>query len=177
MKKLPFISLAITVLALLPGLAQATQWQQIQALDQTVSLSVPSELSPMSAEYRALKFPYADESLAVYANESGSVSLAIKQHELPPGMDLDDLEPLLQVMLDTFKHVSPKGQILTLNGRPAIRLDFIINALDTDIQNRILVIPVAKTKMVMVNFNVVKAQQAQWQALGEQIILSIKVAN
>lgn len=92
----------------------------------------------MTPEETALKFPSANRPQQVYANDRGTVAIAITLSEVP--LTPEQLPELQQVMESSLEQAQPELQwidrgFVEINGTQWLKLESITPALDTDIRN------------------------------------------
>lgn len=138
--------------------------------DGRLKISIPAEFSLMSEEMRNIKYPNYNPPTEVYTNEATTVNLALKA--LP--VHSKTLIQLKEDFEKGFSNLNPEVKIITINGIEALKVSFVSKAIDTDIYNRMVIIPLLDGKTyAMFNFNMTKKEFPQWGNVCEEIIQSV----
>jgi hypothetical protein len=111
---------------------------RISLANNQISFLLPVGFTLMTPEEIALKFPNANRPQQVYANDRGTVAIAVTLSEVP--LTPEQLPELQQVMESSLEQAQPELQwiergFVEINGTQWLKLESITPALDTDIRN------------------------------------------
>jgi hypothetical protein len=167
----------VAILACLHAQAQEPALERKSLLGGKVSLLVPSEFKPLSAEMLIKKYPNANRPGVVYSNERISINIALDHtvHHLPA----DKLGAALESIRTTFKNQYPsaewfRSEIRPINGRTFLLVEVRTPSADVEVRN-IIVGTSLDDRLLMISFNVVKTLEKEWLPIGNRIIESITV--
>lgn len=146
-------------------------------LNGKVSLSLPENFWLMPKHLLQAKYPAASRPTEVYSNKSGTVSTAVNQTN--NAIKLDQLPQLLPVFNKQFSNLYPtikwsKKEVVKINDRDFIVLEFETPAIDTPIYN-LMAVSSLEGRMLMVSFNCPIRMKVEWQEKAKKIINSIKI--
>ncbi|NJN87521.1 MAG: hypothetical protein HC881_15950 [Leptolyngbyaceae cyanobacterium SL_7_1] len=133
----------------------ATGAERVYLADNRVSFLPPTGFTPLTPEEIELKFPNANRPQQVYANDRGTVAVAITLSEV--SLTPEQLPELQQVMESSLEQAQPELQwiergLVEINGTRWLKLESITPALDTDIRNDMYFTSLAG-QMIGFNFN------------------------
>ena len=137
-------------------LSAACAQAEIFSLDSgNVSFDAPDEFTELTSEDITLKFPSSRAPQFVVGNEERSTTIAYdwKQDRLL----LSDLAQFKDAMVQMFNRIVPgiqwkEDEVVEINGREFVHLEFISSAVDTDIYN-IMLATSYQDRMLVFNFN------------------------
>lgn len=143
----------------------------------SVKILLPASFNQMSADMLAAKYPSSQRPTLVYTNEGGSINFAfnhtvneVKEKQLPE---------ILPIFTQQFSNLYPqiqwlKKELVTVNGKSFIVMEFITPAADTRIYN-LMYISELDGKMLMCSFNCMENQKAEWEPIAKQCLNSVKI--
>lgn len=172
-----FAGLLLALLVSLAATAASPELERKALLGGKVSMLIPSAFQPLSQEMLLRKYPNPMPPNLVYANETGSVSIAMTHSSVP--MTTAQLPAALEQMAAGVKTAQPnakwfRSEMTTLNGRPFFITEFQSAATDTDVRN-IIVGTSVDDRLLIVAFNTTVQLAAAWLPAGKEIIQSITV--
>jgi hypothetical protein len=167
------------------ALAQATTPQpdiklvEKMVLDGAVTVLIPESFSPMTEELLRLKYPRDGRPALAFANERGSVNLAMSLtgNAVRP----EQIASLHKAVEATFKNLYPsatwyRSEIITQDGKTYFTLDLLTPAADTQIRN-IMLGTSFRGRLLMLTFNVTRELEKDWLDTGRKMLSSIKLAE
>ncbi|TGM73988.1 hypothetical protein EHR01_10735 [Leptospira mtsangambouensis] len=170
MKKLIFV---VTLLVLNIQLFAKTH-----TLDEgKISFETGDEFQPFSKEIIDLKYPSKRAPKYVIGTKSTKTSIGfdIKDNQI----EEINLEDARKAMSETFSKIIPginwiKNELIVVNNKKFILFNFLSNAIDTKINNTMLVTNY-NGKMLLFNFNSTIDEYPKYNKTFDQIIESIKI--
>jgi hypothetical protein len=170
--------LTLVVCAQLGAQSRPPALERRSVLGGKVSILLPVEFAPMSAELIQKKYPSANRPSVVFSNKQTTVNVALDHtaHRL----SIDELAKAQESVRSAFKTSYPSAQwfrdeIKTINGRSFFLVDVRTPAIDTEVRN-IFVGTSLDSRMLIITFNVTKALEAEWVAIANQILESITIS-
>lgn len=167
----------IFITLLLSVAACATMAAEIQTPDAIVSMTVPDDFRALSAEEIHRKWPTGSPPSFVVGNATQSTTIAydLKADALAP----NGLAQALRSFEEVFSRAVPgiewkRHEIVELVGREWMLLEFMSNAVDTDIHN-IMLVTSHDGRMLTLNFNSTRGEFAQMEDALRQSVASIRV--
>lgn len=159
------------------GSIENTDLKKINALKGKLTLSIPSDFNIMSNEMLLQKYPSGNRPTEVYTNKSGSVNIAV--NHTANMIKIEQLPELLPVFEQQFTALYPnikwlKKELVKINNRDFILLEFETPAIDTPIYN-LMAVSSLDGRMLMGSFNCPIGMKGEWKEKANQIINSIKV--
>lgn len=151
-----------------------TNTNRTAVLGGKVSLILPKNFEPMTKETITAKFPRGNPPKEVFSNERGKTSIAMTVSEgtrLPPDQLPEFrkyIESVIERMVPRIKWIS--REYVDIDERRWARLEFMSNAIDTDIHN-IMLITSFEGMPLTFNFNSIKEE---FDALCLELDKSIK---
>ena len=124
----------------------------------------------------SLKYPMEGrQPTEVYTNESGSVNIALNHTDNPASQNqLPQFKQLLERQFYQPQIDFINSEIMAINGRDFIVMEFITPAADSKIYN-LMFITSLENRLLLGTFNCIIKELPVWQAKGKEIINSVKV--
>lgn len=126
---------------------------------------IPEPFEQMSEDVAKVKYPLESRPNMIYTNETGSINFAFSD----TGYELQekDIEEYLNVLLDTFKEISPTAQILNHHvdehaGYKIGVIEMITKAVDTNIYNYMWY-RVVDERLIISTFNCKEEDMDAWR--------------
>ncbi len=146
-------------------------------LNGKMSMSLPETFGVMPKEILEAKYPASNRPTEVYSNENGTVSIAVNHTN--NAITLEQLPQLLPVFEQQFSNLYPtikwqKKEVIKINGRDFVILEFETPAIDTPIYN-LMAVSSLDGRMLMGSFNCPIGMKSEWKEKANQIINSIEV--
>lgn len=142
-----------------------------------ISFETSDEFQPFSQEIIDIKYPSKRAPKYVIGTKSTKTSIGfdIKDNQI----EEVNLEDARKAMSETFSKIIPginwiKNELITVNGKKFILFNFESNAIDTKINNTMLVTNY-NGKMLLFNFNSTIDEYPKYNKTFDQIIESIKI--
>ena len=140
--------------------ATADEGETIALFEGRLSFALPDGFAVMSPEIAKVKYPNANRPRYIYANKKTTTSIAVNTMEAK--LTDAQLPEFRDFMEKTMTRMIPgctvlERDVITLNGQRWARLEFMSNAIDTDIHN-VLLIAALDGQPVMFNFNSTKEE-------------------
>ncbi len=150
---------------------------EVSILGNQAIILMPSDFNLMPEELLQIKYPSNRRPSEVYTNEDGTINLAV--NHLPNQISSEQLPQLLPLYVQQFGQVHPqiewyKKEMVTINGKKFILLEFVTSAVDTKIYNQMLVTEF-KGRMFMCSFNCTQSQEEEWRPLANKMMTSLKL--
>ena len=148
----------VVLLAGVPALAQ----EAVFLLDGRLSFNMPTGFRAWTDEEIFLKYPNARPPQHVYANELGSVSIAVTYSEtaIAPAQLADlrsTMEQLLPRTIPGLEWIA--RETMDINGQPWVHFEFTSLAIDTEIHNDMYMTSL-DGRMLAINMNSTEAEYA-----------------
>lgn len=174
------ISRVLTTLLLLVALAypaHADDVREQSLLGGKATISLPAGLDAMSDEARKAKFG-ANPPQEVYANERGTVSVAVAVSPYPGSHTLKALTPAMAAGLNKAGNVADwhKIGLRKIDGREFGVLEFNSKAIDTEIYNHIYLTK-RGDELVVFTVNSTAGLLDEWRSKLEAIVESTRVSE
>lgn len=149
------------------------------ALAGKVALLAPRSFGPMSAELLRVKYPTQRPPTEALSNKDGSINIAFGHtpNAVSPAQ-IREVHPVLERQIRaTYPSARwSRSEVVERGGRSYIVLDFWSPTVDTEVRNIMLATSV-DGRFLLVSFNVTRELEAQWGAIGERIMNSIRVVE
>ena len=144
-----------------------------------LSLLISQRFSVMDDQALQLKYPSERRPTLVYANESGSINIAINHSR--DRMPQTELGAFHKQMDGMFRKLYPSATwfnsgVIDVNGRQWINLDLRTPAAETEIRNIIVATSLAG-RLLLVSFNVTRELEDAWLAPADAIVQSLHVMD
>jgi hypothetical protein len=155
--------------------------EQVILFDGRLSFELPDGFSTMPKDIAKIKYPMeTHRPKYIYSNSKASTSIAVNLTE-NSSLQSQQLAEFKTFMEQTLVRMTPglkwvKKEIITLNGTEWARLEFMSNAIDTDIHN-IMLMTSFQGKPLMLNFNSTKEEFASVEKGLSDSIRSIKIGS
>ncbi len=140
------------------------------------SLLLPKDFRPMNEEELQLKFPSERRPTLVYCNEAGTVTVAINHTKNP--LLPNQIGEFHQQIDGMFRKLYPsakwfKSELLSIQGRRWMILDFRSPAVDTEIRN-VMTGTYLENHALMVTLSATQALEDEWQPPFATIVQSLR---
>ncbi|WP_203565300.1 hypothetical protein, partial [Alteromonas genovensis] len=145
---------------------------EIEIPNSSISFSAPKGFQPFSKEVIEAKWPARRAPEWVIGSESTSTSIAFGLR--PNDISNTPLKKLKDYLKQTMSRIGPgvvwlRAEVISINGKDWVYLEFTSNAINADIHNIILASS-HRDKMAMFNFNSTKDEFSKYEdALKESI--------
>ena len=145
---------------------------EIEIPNSSISFTAPEGFKPFSKEIIEAKWPARRAPEWVIGSESTSTSIAFGLR--PNDISNTPLEKLRDYLKQTLSRIGPgvdwlRAEVININGKDWVYLEFTSNAINADIHNIILASS-HRDKMAMFNFNSTKEEFSKYEdALKESI--------
>lgn len=140
-----------------------------------LNISIPSELAIMPPEIVKIKYANARQQPdIVYANEKGSVSIAFNLTDTEvEAADLPDVKDALEGQIKTKALSDFESSLTTINGHQYVVFEFISQAIDTTIYNRIFLTDL-NGQMLIGTINCTEPLLATYKPVIDSVFESMK---
>lgn len=177
MEKAVKIRLLIVALILSSNCAAAPPLQVETLMDGKLSLLLPTNFAPLSAERLARKYPRQQPPQLAYSNPETTVNVAVAHtpHPVPPeqlAAAYSHPERGVKSSVPTAKWY--QSRMTTINGRAFFLMEFQSPAADVAVRN-IMVGTSLDGRLLIVSFNTTEPLEKEWMPVGRKIIQSIEV--
>jgi hypothetical protein len=175
----PLLTLALLLLLISPVIRAAdTALVAKTVLDGRVTLLVPGAFKPMSQEQILKKYTRPNPPAFVYANEPGTVSIALEHTKF--AVKTEQLPQALAEMKKTMQQQIPtatwyRSELVQINGHTFVLMDMRTPAAEGDEVHNIMAATSLDDRLMIVSFNVTRKLEADWLATGNRIIESIHI--
>lgn len=145
---------------------------EIKIPNSSITFTVPKGFQPFSKEIIEAKWPARRAPEWVIGSESTSTSIAFGLR--PNDISNTPLDKLRDYLKQTMSRIGPgvvwlRAEIIDINGKDWVYLEFTSNAINADIHN-IMLVSSHREKMAMFNFNSTKEEFSKYEdALKESI--------
>ncbi len=153
-------------------------YQAVSLLDDRLTFSLPAGMTPMTDREKRIKYPSGPPQNA-FMGPGGAVVVAIGQssYPLPQSAIPDMVEAVRRVILQA----SPGARILKAKvvedlGKPAVFLEYYIDAPDTRIHNYTFVAS-HDSRQLNINLNCTLALEDEWEAELRRIMSSMRLRD
>lgn len=156
---------------------QDTALVQHTALGGKVAIMAPAGFARMSPEMLAAKYPTQRPPTEVLANDRGTISIAFNhtQQAMTPAQVREAHGALDRQIKATIPRARwNRSEVVRRGDRDVAVLDFWSPTADGEVRN-IMVVSSVDGRGMIVSFNVTRELEAQWGAIGERIMNSIRV--
>lgn len=145
--------------------------------DGKISFEAKDEFQPFSQEIIDIKYPSKRAPKYVIGTKSTKTSIAFDIKDNP--IEEENLEDARKGMSDSFSKIIPgikwfKNELISINNKKFILFHFQSNAIDTKINNTVLVTNY-NGKMLIFNFNSTTDEYPKYKKDFNSIINSIKI--
>ncbi|MBD8499477.1 hypothetical protein [Paenibacillus arenosi] len=152
------------------------QLEQIQILDDKVSVLIPKGFEIMSEEMAATKYPGENRPTLIYTDEDGSINVAF--NHLPTPISEDELDKFVAAMKKQFEKVHPSATwyddgVTTINNKSVGYLELLTPAVDTNVYNLMFMTEV-DGRILLGTFNCTEEQMAEWRLSAKEIMHSLQ---
>lgn len=172
-----FVGIGLVLVLIAAPVRSSAEMRQVTLFDGALSIDIPTTLEPMSDKLRRLKYPGANRPPIAYADENGTVTVAINFTDYPaPPAHLPEIKEHMQATLET-RFPSARwysAELAEINGAEFFMLHLESPAIDTKINNR-LVGASLNGRLLLVTFNTTVELQDIWEPIGAEIIQSIRL--
>ncbi|HEX8211585.1 MAG TPA: hypothetical protein VF584_15540 [Longimicrobium sp.] len=124
-----------------------------------------------------VKYRRGGRPAEVLSNEPGTINIAFghSQIAIPPAQ-IREAYPVMERQIKATYPMARwnRSELVERDGRHYILLDFWAPAADTEIRNIMLGTSVSG-RFLLVSFNVTRDLEAEWGAIGERIMNSVRV--
>lgn len=171
--------LASISLALASWLALGAHAGEVVTPDAAVTMTVPDDFTPFSADEIKQKWPTASPPAFAVGNSTRTTSIAYDLKANPAR--LEDLDKLLGAFAAVFTRVVPgiawkRREITEIDGRKWAMLELTSNAVDTDIYN-IMLITAFRGRMLTLNFNSTKSDFVHMEPALRRSVASLRLSQ
>jgi hypothetical protein len=158
--------------------ARAEDVREQSLLGGKATVSLPAELVAMPDEMKKLKYPTANPPQEVYANERGTISVAVSASPYPGSHTLKALTPAMAAGLNKAGNVADwhKIGLRTIDGREFGVLEFNSKAVDTEIYNHIYITK-RGDELIVFTVNSTVGLLDEWRSKFEAIVESTRVSE
>lgn len=156
---------------------EAQEHKTVSIFDNMVSIQLSKDIGTMPNEMFVLKYPYLNESnTEPYANEDATVCMVFTM--MPDAANQNMLDSLKVKMAKQINGNSAasvfKSEMLTINGRKIIKIQFVSKAVDSEVLNFAIATD-CNGKLLTGSFSCTMAKAPEWETVGHKIIESLKV--
>lgn len=167
---------ALIVLGVI-GSAKGAELSVKSILGGRAEISVPAALTPMSDEYKLVKYAGANPPQDAFSDEEGTVSVAASVRSGPgaPPPPIDEMVSGMATGFDRVRRVTwiAKGK-RTINGREFGFLEFKATTIDSEVYNY-LYFTFEGTDMFVFTVNSAVETLEIWKGTFEEIIASTRI--
>lgn len=159
------------------GPPRPDDYREVSLFSGQVTLWVPNVLELMSDDLFRIKYPLQKRvNTEAFCDESDEISLLVEKSNRPASDD--QLTGIEQSIVSEFRR-NPgiellQHQLLTVNDRRFVVVEFMSQAIDTKIYNYMFVTALEGRALVG-NFNCTERYLAQWKRKGQEILASIEI--
>ncbi|WP_226390529.1 hypothetical protein [Penaeicola halotolerans] len=153
-----------------------TELKERKVLNEKITLLLPSDFTLMDESTLLIKYPNtANRPTEVYTNDKGSINIAFNHTSNPISeQELNQVQTAIKQQLSATNGIEIlKTDKLTSNNSEFLTIEFMSNAIDTKIYNKMF-ITVLDGKLLLGTFNCTMNDLDKWQPLSKQMISSIK---
>lgn len=147
----------------------AIEMKRVELPQVGVSVELPKDFTVMPEELAKIKYPYGTRPQVIYSDEKGAVSFGINKMPPPSLISTDELK---DITLKNLKNLSPEATPVIISGYKGWIITFELQAIDTDIINKILIIKAGETDY-LATFNFTKDNMAKYQSIADESLKSL----
>lgn len=158
---------------------QTIPFENKSLLEQKVAIFLPAELTLMSAETAAVKYPSRQRPELIFTNENTTINITFNHTKTP--LDDSKMVPLKDTMLQTVKRMQSSLRILEegiqeIGGQKAGIIEFLAPALDCRIYN-LVCCTALEGRALLCSFNCMEELMESWQPVAWGIMQTLSVAR
>ncbi|MBL6445375.1 hypothetical protein JMN32_03595 [Fulvivirga sp. 29W222] len=144
-----------------------------------VEMLMPEDFELMSETMLNQKYPSSNRPTIVYTNPEGSVNMVV--NHTWNKISLNQLPEAIPTFSNQFEKLYPnikwyRKELVKLNERDFVVLEFISPALDTDIYNLMFVTEL-EGRLLMFSFNCTKDQEIAWKMTANKMMRSVRIED
>lgn len=141
----------------------------------SLTIDIPKNFTPLNERLLKLKYPSENRPTLVLSDESSKVNIGVslKNMKLPP----EKLTEYKDLIMQFMPNYHPSAEKVTLSdGREAWIIRFVSKAVDSDIQNNLL-ITTYDNKVLYITFNCTDDLWPKYREMSTTSLLSVKFNN